>query len=66
MFFINSLTRIAKIVQQQIEEELYNPDQIKEELMKLQLRFELDEIDEEEYDRLETDLLERLQEVQNR
>lgn len=66
MLFINSLTRIAKIVQRQMEEELFNPDQIKEDLMKLQLRFELDEIDEEEYDRLETALLERLQEAQKR
>ena len=33
---------------------------IKEELMKLQLRFELDEINEEEYTREENKLLERL------
>ncbi len=66
MFFINSLTHIARIVQKQVKEELYNPDQIKEDLMKLQLRFELDQIDEEEYDRLEEELLLRLQEAQKR
>lgn len=66
MFFINSLTQIAKIVQQQVDEELFNPDKIKEDLMKLQLRLELEEIDEEEYDRQEEALLLRLQEVQKR
>ena len=34
---------------------------IKEELMKLQLRFELDEINEEEYTKEENKLLERLE-----
>lgn len=38
---------------------------IKEELMRLQLRFELDEISEQEYDEKERELLERLDVIIN-
>ena len=36
---------------------------IKEKLMQLQLRFEMDEISEEEYNRQEKELLERLEAI---
>ena len=42
------------------QKELSDKGRIKEELMALQLRFELDEINEEEYDKRETELLDRL------
>ena len=42
------------------QKELTDKGCIKEELMALQLRFELDEINEEEYDKRETELLDRL------
>lgn len=42
------------------ERELYDEGGIKDELMKLQLQFELDEISEQEYDRREEELLARL------
>jgi hypothetical protein len=40
--------------------ELTDKGRIKEELMALQLQFELDEINEQEYDRREKELLDRL------
>jgi hypothetical protein len=40
--------------------ELCDKGRIKEELMALQLQFELDEINEQEYDRREKELLDRL------
>ena len=43
------------------QREFSDEGKIKEELMKLQLRFELDEISEEEYTRQEKDLLARLE-----
>ena len=43
------------------EKELYDEGSIKEELMELQLKFELDEINEEEYDKKEKELLVRLE-----
>ena len=48
-----------------INHELSDPDKIKEQLMKLQLQFELDEINEEEFQRQEADLLSRLDDSEN-
>jgi len=42
------------------QEELYDEGRIKEELMALQLQFELDQISEQEYNEREKELLERL------
>jgi len=42
------------------EKELNDTGRIKEELMALQLQFELDEISEQEYDEKEKELLDRL------
>jgi len=42
------------------QNELNDDGRIKEELMALQLRFELDEISEQEYDEKEEELLARL------
>ncbi len=46
--------------------ELTDAGRIKEKLMELQLRFELDEISGEEYDRGEKDLLELLDAATNK
>ncbi|MFH1691787.1 MAG: gas vesicle protein GvpG [Candidatus Omnitrophota bacterium] len=45
------------------EKEFSDEGLIKEKLMQLQLRFEMDEISEEEYDRQEKELLERLESI---
>jgi hypothetical protein len=42
------------------QEELCDEGRIKEELMRLQLQFELDEISQQEYDQKETELLDHL------
>lgn len=46
-----------------VERELSDEGLIKEKLMELQLRFEMDEISEEEYNRQEGELLARLDAV---
>jgi len=56
----SGLINLAKIIEKKALDELYDPKVIQEELGKLQLRLEMDEITEEEYDVLETELLERL------
>lgn len=56
---------IVKVIHDRAQDELYNPDKIQEELMALQLQFEMDEISEDEYDQREAQLLERLNESQN-
>ena len=43
-----------------VDKELNDTGRIKEELMQLQLQFELDEISRQEYDQKENELLDRL------
>jgi Gas vesicle protein G len=50
-------------VQRMVEEELVDDSRIKEELMELQVRLELGDIDEDEYVRREAGLMEQLREV---
>jgi hypothetical protein len=54
---------IGKKINDMIEKEMSDEGAIKERLMELQLKFEMDEIDEEEYDRREDDLLKLLERV---
>jgi hypothetical protein len=51
---------IAEKINEVIEKETSDEGSIKERLMSLQLKFEMDEIDEEEYDRREDELLKLL------
>jgi len=47
------------------QKELTDTGRIKEELMRLQLQFELDEISQAEYDQKENELLDRLDAITN-
>jgi hypothetical protein len=47
------------------QKELSDKGRIKEELMQLQLQFELDEIGQQEYDQKEKELLDRLDTIEN-
>ncbi|MCX7001931.1 MAG: gas vesicle protein GvpG [bacterium] len=57
---LKGLIWLASKVDEVAQNELYNKDTLKSKLMELQLRFELDEINEEEYVKQEAELLERL------
>ncbi|MEM6641782.1 MAG: gas vesicle protein GvpG [Bacteroidota bacterium] len=59
---VKGVYHLVKVIKERAEEELYNPQMIQEELMQLQLQFELDQISEEEYDSQEEKLLQRLAE----
>jgi hypothetical protein len=48
-----------------VKEELTDDTPIKEELMELQLKLEMGEIDDAEYTRRETELMQRLREVRD-
>lgn len=52
--------KIDEIVQREISDE----GRIKERLMELQLKFEMDEISMEEYDRRESELLDMIERIQ--
>lgn len=51
---------IAEKINEVIEKETSDEGSIKERLMALQLKFEMDEINEEEYDKREDELLKML------
>jgi hypothetical protein len=51
---------LGKKINEVIEKETSDEGSVKERLMALQLKFEMDEIDEEEYDRREDELLQLL------
>lgn len=51
---------VGKKINEIVEKEISDEGRIKEKLMELQMRFELDEISEEEYKSQEKWLLERL------
>jgi uncharacterized membrane protein len=60
---LNGLIFVAKKINDVVEKETSDEGVVKERLMALQLRFELDEIDEEEYDREEDELLKKLERI---
>ena len=66
MLFANTLISIAKVIQKQIDDEMYNIPKIQEELSILQMKLEAEEITESEYDLHELNLLERLRIAQNK
>jgi len=54
---------IAEQINEVIEKEMSDEGSIKERLMALQLKFEMDEIGEEEYDKREDELLKTLERI---
>jgi hypothetical protein len=55
-----SVIWVAKKINEIVEKEISDEGKIKEKLMELQLRFEMDEISEEEYNKQEKALLAQL------
>ena len=54
-------TWISRKIGEAAHKEMTDDSAIRQELLQLQMRFELGEIDDQEYDRRETHLLERLE-----
>ena len=61
---LKGLVWLAEKVDEVAQRELSDEGSLKNKLMELQLRFELDEISEEEYTQQETELLDRLNAIQ--
>jgi len=57
---LNGVIWLGKKINEVAEKEFSDEGLIKEKLMRAQLRFEMDEISEEEYNKQETELLARL------
>jgi len=62
---LKGLIWLSEKINDMVEREMSDEGLIKERLMELQLRFELDEIDEQAYTKLEKELLERLNAIHN-
>ena len=54
---------LANKINEVIEKETSDEGSVKERLMALQLKFEMDEIDEVEYDKREEELLQQLENI---
>lgn len=62
---LNGVIWIGQKLGDMAQKELCDDGRIKEELMALQLQFELDEITQREYDQKEKELLDRLDAIAN-
>jgi len=60
---LNGIIWLGKKINEVAEKEFSDEGLIKEKLMQLQLRFEMDEISEDEYNKQEKELLERLEAI---
>jgi hypothetical protein len=63
---LKGLIFLGNKINEVIEKETSDEGVIKERLMELQLKFELDEINEEEYDEREDDLLQLLANIREK
>ncbi len=62
---LKGLLFLGKKIDKIVQEEFSDEGRIKERLMELQLKFEMDEISMEEYDKGETELLEIIERIQS-
>ena len=60
---IKGMVWIGSKLKRSAEEDVTDEGRIQEQLLNLQMRFEMDEISEEEYDRSETKLMEKLEAI---
>lgn len=56
--------KIAEIIADEVDKELYSPASIKNQILKLEQSLKEGKITEEEYDEMENELLERLEKSQ--
>lgn len=63
---IKGVKWIAEKLQDVADKELFDPEKIHEELMSLQAKLDMGDMTEEEYGLKEKDLLDRLNEIQQR
>ena len=60
---IKGFISLAKKINEIAENEVSDEGKLMDELMKLQLQFELDEIEEDEYNKREAEILDRMDEL---
>lgn len=60
---VKGVVWVAEKIEAMAETELTDDSNVREELLELQMRFELDDISEEDYRNREAELLNRLEEI---
>jgi hypothetical protein len=58
---ITGIIKVAEIIQDEAESEMYDLDRIQRELLQLQVMYEMGEVPEEDYLELEEELIERFE-----
>jgi hypothetical protein len=61
-----ALVWVAEKLSEQADKELYDEDKVRSQLMELEFRYDLGEVNEEEYMQSEQELLDRLKVVRER
>ncbi len=61
---LKGIISLGKKIDELVQKEISDEGRIKERLMELQLKFEMDEISIEEYDRREAELLDMIERIQ--
>lgn len=62
---VKGLWGIVERINEMIEQELNDKESLQKKLLELQLRYEMDEISEEEYQEKEANILSRLEALEN-
>lgn len=60
---IIGLEFLARQIQKQVDQEAFNPKKLEQELLELQMLFEMGDISEDEFKQKETELLDKLDEL---
>ncbi|TCO77905.1 gas vesicle protein GvpG [Marinisporobacter balticus] len=63
MFGLNSFIKVLEVIQEHIEKEYYDENKVKKELLRLRLKYEMEEIDVEEYTNREKQLIQRMMDI---
>lgn len=60
MFFLNTFLDLVQVIYDYIDKETNNEGKLQQQLLEARLKFEMDEITEEEYEEIESFLLQRI------
>lgn len=60
---LKGLRFIAEQIQKQVDQEVFSPEKVEHELLELQMLHEMGDISDEEFNKKETELLDRLDEL---
>jgi len=66
MFFIKSFINLALLIYDYVDKEVNDVGKLQQQLLEARLKYEMDDIPEEEYQELETYLIQRIREIKEK